>query len=481
MGELDIQVQRPSRVRYLVLAVFCSLAFMHYLDRVCMMRAQNDLVRDLGLNQLTAADEEQLLARGEANDPQARKAMESARGMKRMSWILNFFTIGYLLFEIPGGWLGDRWGSRKVLLRIIIWWSVFIALTAWVDFPVRWFIAHPAPWMLVAVVSVSRSLYGAGAAGAFPNVARVLGQWFPFRDRGFAQGFIWMSARMGGAFAPFLFGLLMFYVGWRNAFTFLGMGGIIWAILFYRWFRNRPEEKAGVNAAEIAYIRAGAPETPGDGHLSVPWRRLLTSQNLWALYICHAAICFSGYFFLTFIPKFLENRFHVELGQSEIMTGLPLLIGGCSCLAGGRISDFLIRRTGSRRWGRSLVGFAAMSLAGITVLLATQANTVWVAAAVLCVVAGFQDLAVPIYWSLPADLNRKCAGTIGGAMNMAGGVGAVLGPYLVGELAPRYGWNFVFVVFAAVYALAAVCWLRIDASEALEISPSSEKNATNAG
>jgi MFS family permease len=468
--------QRPTRVRYVVLAVFCSLAFMHYLDRVCMMRAQNDLVRDLGLNQLTAADEEQLQARGLANDAQARKNMESARGMKRVSWILNFFTIGYLLFEIPGGWLGDRWGSRKVLLRIIIWWSVFIALTGWVDFPVRLFIVHPAPWMFVAVVSVSRFLFGAGAAGAFPNVARVLGQWFPFRDRGFAQGFIWMSARGGGAFAPFLFGLLMLYVGWRCAFSLLGLAGVVWAILFFLWFRNRPEEKAGVNEAEVAYIRAGAPEVDGDGDVNIPWGKLLTSQNLWALYICHASICFSGYFFLTFIPKFLEKRFDVELSRSEIMTGLPLFIGGLSCLAGGRISDYLIRRTGSRRWGRSLVGFAAMSLAGVTVLLATQAATVWSAATMLCVVAGFQDLAVPIYWSLPADLNRKCAGTIGGAMNMAGGVGAVLGPYLVGELAPLYGWNFVFVMFAAVYALAAVCWLRIDASEALEVAPQPNAN-----
>src|SRR5579864_186717 len=301
MGEHDVQGQRPSRVRYLVLAVFCSLAFMHYLDRLCMMRAQNDVVRDLGLNQLTAADEAELQARGLANDDKARKKMEDARGTKRMSWIFNIFTIGYLLFEIPGGWLGDRWGSRKVLLRIIIWWSVFIALTAWVDLPVRWFISQPAPWILVAVVSLARFLYGAGAAGAFPNIARVLGQWFPFRDRGFAQGFIWMSARMGGAFAPFLFGLLMLLTGWRIAFSLLGVGGTIWAILFYRWFRNRPEEKAGVNAAEIAYIRAGAPEVDGDGHANVPWRRLLMSPNLWALYICHAAICFSGYFFLTFI------------------------------------------------------------------------------------------------------------------------------------------------------------------------------------
>jgi MFS family permease len=481
MGELDMHTQRPSRVRYLVLAVFCSLAFMHYLDRVCMMRAQNDLVRDLGLNQLTAADEAELQTRGQTNDPAARKNLENARGMKRMSWILNFFTIGYLLFEIPGGWLGDRWGSRRVLLRIIIWWSVFIALTGWVDFPVRWFIAHPAPWMFVAVVSLSRFLFGAGAAGAFPNIARVLGQWFPFRDRGFAQGFIWMSARVGGAFAPFLFGLLMFFAGWRNAFSLLGIAGIVWAVLFYRWFRNTPEEKTGVNAAEIAYIRAGTSEVEAVGHAQVPWRKLLTSQNLWALYICHACICFSGYFFLTFIPKFLEKRFDVELSRSEFMTGLPLFIGGLSCLAGGRISDFLIRRTGSRRWGRSLVGFVAMSLAGIAVLLATQATTVWTAATILCVVAGFQDLAVPIYWSLPADLNRQCAGTIGGAMNMAGGVGAVLGPYLVGELAPRYGWNFVFVMFAAVYALAALCWLRIDASETLEISPSFVKSVHNAG
>src|SRR5262245_25049637 len=118
MHQLVDPTKRLSRVRYQVLAVFCSLAFMHYMDRVCMMRAQNDLGRDLGLNQLTAADEAELQTSGRGNDPQARKDMEDGRGMKRMSWILNFFTIGYLLFEIPGGWLGDRWGSRAILLRI---------------------------------------------------------------------------------------------------------------------------------------------------------------------------------------------------------------------------------------------------------------------------------------------------------------------------------------------------------------------------
>ncbi|HEV3146102.1 MAG TPA: MFS transporter, partial [Gemmataceae bacterium] len=166
---------------------------------------------------------------------------------------------------------------------------------------------------------------------------------------------------------------------------------------------------------------------------------------------------------------------NVPMSQSEIMTGLPLLIGGASCLAGGRISDYLVCRTGSRRWGRSVVGFVAMAMAGIVVLLATQASGVWLAAALLCVVAGFQDLAVPIFWSLPADLNRKYAGTIGGAMNMAGGVGAFLGPYLVSELAPRYGWNIVFVMFAVVYAIAALCWLRIDAGEALELAPNGKE------
>src|SRR5262249_32186501 len=155
------------------------------------------------------------------------------------------------------------------------------------------------------------------------------------------------------------------------------------------------EEMPGVNAAELAYIRSGTPEAQSVGQVNVPWRRMLTSGNLWAIYTTHACLCFSGYFFLTFIPKFLEKQFDVPLSQSAWMTGLPLLIGGASCLAGGRISDYLVRRTRSRRWGRAIVGISAMALAGVTVLLATQATAVWLAATLLCLVAGFQDLVVP--------------------------------------------------------------------------------------
>src|SRR5262245_11589753 len=467
MGEALHPDQRPTRVRYAVLAVFCSLAFLTYLDRICIMRVQNDIASDLGFRRLTAEDEERLAAEGKADDATARAELLKTRGKQPMSWIFGAFTLGYLLFEIPGGRLGDRWGPRRVLFRIVVCWSIFTALTGSADTLVRLVVSSPGPMLLVAALVVVRFLFGAFEAGAYPNISRVVGRWFPYRDRGFAQGFIWMSSRSGGAFAPAIIGGLMAAAGgWRHGFWVLGVVGIMWALAFYWWFRDRPEEMPAVNAAEADLIRAGAVQDAGHG--TVPWRRLLSSTNLWAIYLCHACICFSAYFFITFIPKFLEEKYRIGFSDSEFLSGSPSMVAAVMCLTGGRLSDLIIRRTGNRRWGRSGVGAAALALAALFCMMVPLANGVAAGVVLLCCIAGAQDLMVPVLWSLPADIGGRHAGTVGGAMNTAGGIGAVLGPVAAAYVAETWGWHVVFPMFAGSYALAAVLWLRIDATEPFE-------------
>lgn len=471
MGQLSPDAQRPTRVRYAVLAVFCSLAFLTYLDRICIMRVQQDVARDLGLNRLTPEDEEKLRIEGKADDPKARQALESKRADWPMSLIFGAFTCGYLLFEIPGGRLGDRWGPRRVLFRIVLCWSFFTALTGSIDGLVRVIIAEPGPWLLVAAMMIVRFLFGAGEAGAYPNISRVIGRWFPYRDRGFASGFIWMSSRLGGALAPTIIGTLMLIGGWRFGFWALGLIGVVWAVVFYWWFRDRPEDMPAVNPAEATLIRSDAAAGASihdDRHGKVPWRNLLSSVNLWALYVCHACVCFSAYFFITFIPKFLKDRFGVSFEDSQLTSGLPLLVGGVACLIGGRFSDRLIRATGSRRWGRSLIGFGGLAMAGVLMSLVPMASHWQMGVLLLCLVSFSQDLMVPVMWSLPADIGGRHAGTVGGAMNMAGGAGAVIGPMVAAHVSGVYNWNVVFLLFAASYLIAALLWLRIDASEPFE-------------
>ncbi|MGA2656874.1 MAG: MFS transporter [Verrucomicrobiota bacterium] len=460
---------RPTRVRYLVLVLLCSLACLTYLDRICIMRVQGEIERDLDFDRLSARDEQALAAKGLANDSEARAKLAQDRATERMSWVFSAFVLGYVLFGLPGGWLADRFRPRAIILLIVLWWSLFTALTGGVRALAGLGFPRPEPWVLVGTMVLVRFLFGLGEAGAYPNVARALGRWFPFRERGAAQGAIWLSSRLGGAVAPTLIGSLVGVAGgWQRAFWILGAAGMLWALLFFLWFRDRPEEKASANQAECALIRAGAAEPESiyqdEAPAQVPWARLFLSSNLLWLYVASFTANLSWFFYVTFLPKYLKDQFHVDYSHSEIMTGLPLLVGGLACLAGGRLSDVLIRSTGSKRWGRSLQGAIGLGVAAACALAVSRANSPWPVILIICIASAFQDLALPAMWSASVDIGGRCAGTVGGCMNSVGAIGAMLSPLVAAKVASLWNWKAVFVVFAASYFLGALAWLRVDAS-----------------
>lgn len=468
MGTNAHPVALPAtRHRYWVLAVLCSLAFLTYLDRICIMRAQGDIARDLRFEELTAVDEQWLRERGLENDSQARARLGKDRATERMSWVFSAFVFGYLIFEVPAGWLGDRWGARSVIARIVIWWSVFTGLTGGVKWLTGLFSpnAGPAQWLMVLVAI--RFLFGAGEAGAYPNIARALGRWFPFRERAAAQSFIWFSSRLGGASAPMIIGgLMLLGGGWQGAFWILGAIGVLWAVFFLKWFRDRPEEKARVNEAERELIRREASDAGSiyddDGAARMDWAYLL-SPNVLALCVVSFSVSFCFYFYITFLPRYLKDQFGVDYQQSQFISGLPLLLGGFACLAGGFLSDYMVRKTGSKRWGRSLIPAVAWSFAGVCAFAISQFDSVFVVMTLLVVGFMCQDLGVPCMWSLPADIGGRFAGTVGGWMNTAGAFGGLLSPLVAARISIAYSWNSVFIVFGAVYLLGAMAWLRVDA------------------
>jgi len=315
-----------------------------------------------------------------------------------------------------------------------------------------------------------------GEAGAYPNIARALGRWFPFRERAAAQSFIWLSSRWGGAFAPLLIGGLMrLGGGWQRAFGILGLLGLVWALFFFLWFRDRPEDKPQVNAAERELIRAGE---PGGGSIyddagPRPFRwTSLFSANVLALCLVSFCVSFCFYFYITFLPKYLKDQFQVDYGQSQFLSGLPLLIGGVACLVGGFLSDYAIRKTGSKRWGRSLIPIAGWTAAGLCALAVSQLHSAGAIMTLIVLAFALQDLGVPSMWSLPADIGGRFAGTVGGWMNSAGAVGGMLSPLVAAKVSIAHGWNATFVVFGIVYLLGALAWLRVDAGRPLDQSKS---------
>ena len=497
-----IPASRPTRVRYAVLAVLCSLGFLTYLDRICISRVQDSLAGDLGFAQLDEEDAEKLNQgkdngyrdilkkedlrklqdSGKLDDPKSRseKAVERLQTEKkddRMRWVFTAFLVGYMLFEVPGGWLGDRWGSRIVILRIVLWWSLFTALTGSVDLIAKWFFGSPAVGLVLGTMVLVRFLFGVGEAGAYPNIGRTLARWFPFRDRAFAMGTIWMASRFGGAFAPLIIGFLMSWLGWREAFWVLGAIGGIWGLGFFLWFRNRPEEKPNVNEAEMVLIRsaqAGTGSVYDDQHHGgLSWRRLFMGTNLWAIYITAAAVSFSWYINVTFLPRYLNDRFDVgwDDPRMEWMSFMPLFVSAFFCCAGGAWSDRLVLRLG-RRWGRSWLGVAGFGVAGLCDLLIPWMDNPWSVIGLICAACAVQDLALAGLWAVGADIGGRYAGTVLGTMNMMGGIGAILSPLLTPMLAKEYDWDMAFLTFAGAYFLGSLLWLRIDATEQIVTSAS---------
>ena len=498
---------RPTRVRYGVLGFACSLSLLTYLDRICIMRAKENMQLDLGFSD------------------------------SQMGWVFSAFTIGYMLFEVPGGWMGDIWGSRRVITRIVLCWSLFTALTGCV-----WsFSRGIGPIVVDSLLALLliRFLFGIGEAGAYPNLTRVVGTWFPFQERAFAQGTIWMCARFGGAFAPFLIGRLSAALGWRQAFWVLGAVGVVWCVVFRSWFRDTPEEKPECNEAERDLIHGRSP-VPAEAELSLPidlsgnpedlsasnaivseaqvtgfssraaphssgesfpqagpsetsepqhansaaadaghsWpsaRSLLLSLTVWSLCAASCFVCFGWYFYPTWQPQYLKDVYGISYTGSELLTGLPFLCGAFGSLLGGRFSDYLVRRTGSRRWGRSALGVVGFTAAGLCVLATGFTTMAWQAVALLCAAFFVNDLAIPVIWAACADVGGRYAGTVAGIMNTAGGIGAILSPVLIPRvlaiLPASYSgperWRMIFLGLAASWFLGALAWVFIDASKPL--------------
>jgi MFS transporter, ACS family, glucarate transporter len=446
---------RPTWVRYRVLIFVCSLAALTYLDRICIMQAKESIQNDLHFSD------------------------------KDMGLVFSAFIVGYLLLEVPGGWMGDRWGSRRVLAGIVLIWSLFTALTGCVwaftlDSGRQLYLgslAIPVALNSLALMLLIRFLFGLGEAGAFPNATRIIRNWFPRNERAFALGVVWTCARLGGALAPIALSLLTFWLGWRQAFWMLGLAGVAWAVIFVVSFRDHPEEHPHCNEAEQALIRQAVTEKPAEdnGHAWPSWRVLAGSLTVWAVCAASFFINFGWYFYATWQPKYWQEVHSIGYGSSGLLTAAPFACGALGTLLGGLGSDLLLLGGISRRWSRALIGLSGYLLAGLCILATGFTTTVWQAETLLCLAFLVNDLTVPIIWAVCTDVGGRCAGTLSGLMNMVGGFGAVLSPALLPHaydfLHARFDaqrcWRILFAGLAASWFLGALTWLVIDAGKPL--------------
>ena len=415
-----------SRYRFVVLGLICSLSFVLYLDRVCMSQALEPIRLEMGLT------------------------------YKQMSYVLIAFTLAYGLAEMPVGYWGDRIGAKRVLIRIVICWSLFTVLTA-------------GCWNLATLLLV-RFCFGIGEAGAYPNVARVIERWFPIAEKGRVQGFFMTCAMLGGAVAPIVAALLISWFNWRVVFLVFGALGVVWVVVFRRLFRDDPATHPSVNAMELMRIEAGKARA-GLTPPGVPWRSAFANRTLWLLALIMICGAFNGYLYSSWYSTYLQKGRGVGQQEAGALASMVLLFGAAGMLASGFLVDILTRRVPGHPRSRTLLGFLAFTIGAVLTGLSIVVDSPRLAAlclALSCLAIYSQQSS---WWSSLTEISGPFTGTFFGMANGLGVFGAMASTYFVGAYADHRGelgftereqWDGIFYGFIGVQMVAALAWLGVD-------------------
>lgn len=400
---------KPSRTRYSVVSLAFGLAVLSYVQRVAISEAAGPITRDLHLNK------------------------------QEMGLIFGAFGLSYALFELPAGLLGDRIGVRKVLIRIVLAWSAFTALTG-------------AAWDAVSLY-VIRFLFGAGEAGCFPNLTRLLSVWLPARERMKAQGMLWACTRWGGAVTPPLALLAITFLGWRWAFVgFAGMG-LVWCGLFLFWYRDDPAQHPAVNREELEMLAASRVLTahkPGEGH----WIKILLTREVLLLVLQYFCFSYVWYFYVTWLPMYLRQARHQTAEQAAALAVLPLLFGGFGSLGSGMLP---------RRLSRRAIAFGGFFTTAILLLAFIHIRSATSAMVVMGFASFTSDLTMPISWDACVDIGGAYTATVAATMNMLGNLGGFIAP-VVGGVILQYthnDWRLLLETMVGAATISALCWLGL--------------------
>jgi len=409
---------RPTRVRYGVVGFAVLLSVITYIDRVSISQAAPAISEELGLTKV------------------------------QMGWAFSAFGVAYAACQIPGGWMADWIGPRRVLTSIVVWWSLFTAATGWA-------------FNLVTLLA-ARFCFGLGQGGGFPVLTKTFTTWLPQEERIRAQGVMWLAARWGGAFAPLLVAWLMSFTSWRRAFEIFGLIGVVWALFFWRWYRDRPRDHSSPNPAELELL-AESSET-ASGHGRVPWGRFLTSRTVWMLWLQYFCVSYGWYFYITWLPTYLQQARGQSMGDSAWLAGMPLFFGGIGSLFAGFGLQTLERWLGNPALARRVMAQLGQVTGGVMLIVSVQIESpVW--AMVAMGVASFgNDLGMPPSWGVCMDAGGRFAGSLAGSMNMAGNIAGFISPPTVAYIlaATSDNWALTFYISAAVYFVAAAAWFFID-------------------
>jgi MFS family permease len=410
---------KKSNIRWLVLVLMCLMYWITYIDRACISVVAPVVSKEFGFTKF------------------------------QMGLIFGAFGWAYSLGQMPGGWLGDRYGPRRVLPAMVLFWSAMTMATA------RAF--------SFASFLVIRFIFGLGEAGANPTSTRAVQHWYPKSERGMVNGLMHSFINFSVSLVPPAVVMIMSAWGWRSAFYVFGAVGVAWAILYWLVYRDRPEQHELVNQAELAHIRGRSP----DGSINlvrqepkkqVPWKSILRSPNTWFLSAGWSCYCYNSYFFFYWLPFYLVEHHHVSMRKMGVLASLPLLAGGIGGIAGGALTDIFYKKTGNLRNARRYV--CIMSMIGSAVFLVPAA---WLHDPVIVAwcMAGtcfFLASVMGPTWAVAMDIGKDYSGSVSGVMNMVGTGAGAMSPIVFGFLVQKGMWTAPFTIATVVLVAGAFIW-----------------------
>ncbi|NQU87886.1 MAG: MFS transporter [Mariniphaga sp.] len=402
----------PTRY-FLVLGTFL-LSLLLYIDRVCISAAKNPISESLDFSD------------------------------KQMGWILSVFALGYALFQTPSGMLADRLGPRKILTTIVVLWSGFTALTG-------------AAWNYVSIIIV-RFLFGASEAGAFPGISRAVFSWFPLKERGLVTGINFSGSRLGAAFALPAVAWLIHSTGWRLSFLILGIVGVVWAVFWYLWFRNTPEEHKRISVSEKEYILENRQQVSKNVKAGITLKTMLKSKNMVLAMWQYFCSNFTFFFTLTWLFPHLQSKYGLEIIEAGFYASAPLIGGAIGNLFSGWLVDLIFKK-GNWKMSRRFPAILGFTLVIIGLIGSLQMETVLGAIVFLTLAIFGADMTLSPSWSFCVDIGKQNSGAVSGTMNMAGNIGSFLTalafPYLQAWTGSEKPFFFVGAAFAF---LAIISW-----------------------
>lgn len=428
---VQTDVETPTRIRWVILAIIFVLSTITYLDRVNISIAARFITKEYGLTDV------------------------------EMGKVFSAFILAYGIFQVPGGWLGDRFGPRIVLAGAVLWWSGFTSLTALVHiFPA----ALSTMWALILV----RFCMGAGEAAAWPNFNRTIANWIPQKERGIAASIPLTGGGFGAALTPPLIAWVMIKFGWQESFHVCAILGVIAAAGWYWYVRNSPQEHKSVNRAELALIQ-GSEAAPAaiSRQVNTPWKAIFSNRNVWLLFFSAASCGYLVYIYMSWFYVYLVEERKLSLMQGSIYTTGPFIAISLVTPLGGYISDRMTRKFG-KTWGRRAVSMTGMITSAVALFIGVHAQNINVAILGLSLGAGAIYFALAAHWATTIDVSRDHAGTVSGVMNWGGNMGGMISPILTPILVKKLGWTPAFEVAGVIILCGAFLWLLVQPERPLK-------------